>query len=689
MNRLILLKANRRASALGVNGVRKVNQAIVQLVVALAFISIGSKWVLADKVEWRPVGSEEVALKVPIVDKEADAEAIFWDVQVDDNGSKAVLSHYLRVKVFNERGRDSQSKIDLPYWGKDRIENVAGRTIKADGSIQELSSSAIFERIVVRARGVKIRVKSFALPGVEPGAIIEYRWQEQSHHPWGVLSLELQRDLPIQRIQYHLKISNFTWPIQLTAQVFNAPHIVWEQEKKGIFRANFQNVPAFHEEPLMPPEAQVRRWALVFATNDLLWRSTMWAEFNRTTYETYKSKIKPNTDVRKVAAEVLAGVSTSDEKLQRLFEFCRSNIGNIEYKATDVTSERREQLKPNKSPSETLERKMGTSMDIDLLFAALATAAGFEARVARLGDRSQIFFNHEGHLPFFLRSFNIAVKMGTDWRFFDPANPHVSYGMLRWQEEGTEAMISDPLQPIFILTPLSPPQKSVRKHKATLHLSTDGTLDGTVRVEYTGHCSAESKEVYEQESQLQREQALRDQVKQHLPSAEISEIQLDGIDDPAKPFSYSYHIHIPEYATRTGRRLILQPAFFQHGRNPRFPVSERKHSIYFDYPWSEEDQVSFGLPPGFAVETVQLPGDINVGTNSHHHLEMTVANDARTVQCRRSFMFGGESAILIPVDRYSLLKQFFDLVHERDAFAVALKPVAVPVQISEQRLENK
>ena len=34
--------------------------------------------------------------------------------------------------------------------------------------------------MVVKVSGLKLRTKTFAFPGIEPGAIIEYKWKEVS-----------------------------------------------------------------------------------------------------------------------------------------------------------------------------------------------------------------------------------------------------------------------------------------------------------------------------------------------------------------------------------------------------------------------------------------------------------------------------------------------------------------------------
>jgi hypothetical protein len=100
--------------------------------------------------EWRPVDPGELALKAPTVEKDADAEALFWEVRIDDNPEgDLIFNHYIRIKVFTDRGRESQSKIDIAfgnYGGEIRIRDVGARTIKPDGS-----SSGTKERRRIRA----------------------------------------------------------------------------------------------------------------------------------------------------------------------------------------------------------------------------------------------------------------------------------------------------------------------------------------------------------------------------------------------------------------------------------------------------------------------------------------------------------------------------------------------------------
>src|SRR2546428_11573369 len=68
--------------------------------------------------DWRPLRPGDLNLKSPDVEKDADAEAILWEVRIDDSQpEELVLKNYIRIKVFTDRGKESQSKIDLQYPG--------------------------------------------------------------------------------------------------------------------------------------------------------------------------------------------------------------------------------------------------------------------------------------------------------------------------------------------------------------------------------------------------------------------------------------------------------------------------------------------------------------------------------------------------------------------------------------------
>jgi len=676
---------------------------------ALALVSLlfaPAPAALAGDKDWKPVDPAQLALKEPVVEKDADAEVLFWEVRVayEDRGDEleTVLNHYIRIKIFNERGRDAQGKVDL-YEAKVRgrnirIKDVAGRTIKPDGSIVELKKEDVFQRDVVKASGVKFKARSFALPGVEPGAVIEYRWREVRDGVSGYERYYFSRDIPVQLVKYYIKpyddrLRNSEGDaVGLRAQIFHGDAKPFTKEKDGSYSTSMTNVPAFREESRMPPEDAVRPWMLTFyAPGDKApTAEQFWAGYGRRLSSNFKSYTKVNDDIRKAAAEQTAGAQTDEEKLRRLFDFVRARVKRYTDDAAGLTPDQLKKIKENKSPADTLKRGVGDLWDINYLFGALASAAGFEVRVAAASDRGDTFFDPNFPDDYFIHPTSIAVKVGDGWRLFDPGTTYATIGMLRWQEEGQQTLIADEKAPAWVMSPMSPPQKSLERRTGKLKLSEDGTLEGDVRVEYTGHTAAEVKEYYDDESPADREELIRKRFKARLGEVEITDIKIENVTDPDKPFAFAFHVRVPGYAQRTGKRLFLKPAFFQSGQGAMFTTSSRRHLVYFHYPWAEEDAVEIELPEGFALDNAESPSPFGSGALSQYKPSLGVTKDGRKLVYRRHFFFGGatpDKITLLTFDArvYPALKQYFDQVHTQDAHAISLKQAPAAAAAGQQK----
>jgi len=170
------------------------------LLLTLCAIIISSNPAVADN--WRPVDPSELAQKTAKVEPGADAEAIFWDVKIEDSihgqDFQLTLNHYIRIKIFTNLGTEKYATVEIEEAKARKIADVAGRTIKPDGSIVELKKDGIFDRDLVKAKGAKVRGKTFTLPNVEVGDIIEYRYKEyRDNELANYMRLYYQRDLPI------------------------------------------------------------------------------------------------------------------------------------------------------------------------------------------------------------------------------------------------------------------------------------------------------------------------------------------------------------------------------------------------------------------------------------------------------------------------------------------------------------
>lgn len=639
---------------------------------ALLFMFVGSFACFAAD-DWKPVDPAELAMKAPTVEKDADAEAIFWEVKVADESDsygagQTVLTHYLRIKIFTERGKEQKSTIDLPYFGRTNISNIQGRTIKANGEIVELKKDAVFERTIVKFGKLKLKAKSFAMPGVEPGVIIEYRYRE-SRPTYYHTRLEFQQDIPVQIVKYYVKpLASATYRLWSKPFHCNPTPLVRERDFQ---MTSLSKVPAFKEEPYMVPENQVRAWMLLYySTESKIEADKYWKELGKKEFNENKAAMKVNDDVRKVATETIGDASTPDQKLERLLTYCRTKIKYLFDDALTLTDEDRKKIKENKSPADTLKNGIGTAQDLDFLFGALASAAGFETRVVMVSDRSENFFDPSFANDYFLDDRLIAVKVDSGWKFFSPHILYVPYGMLPWKHEGLKGLLTDPKEPTFIDLPVSTPEKSLERTIGKFKLNEEGTLEGDAYIEFTGHLAAFMKEENDEETPEKRETILKDIIKKHLGAVEISNLKIENVTDLVKPFTYSFHIKVENYATRTGKRLFLQPAFFQFGETAFFTNAQRKYPVYFDYPYVEASHVEIGLPEGFALDNAEAPGSFNANDIVKYDVSLKMTPDGKTIIYNRALKLNG---MVFPVETYPALKQVFDLMHKQDNHQVTLK----------------
>jgi len=635
-----------------------------------------------DAADWKPIDPALLKLKQPRVEKDADAEAVFWEVRVEDDESsgypRALLRQYLRIKIFTERGKQQQGQVDLEFSGPGMaFGDVAARTIKTDGTIVEVKDEDIHTRTLAQRGGERVKGVSFAFPGVEPGAIVEYMWREsRNERLTNYIPLSLQREIPVWTIRYSVKplvLPNFTYPMR--AQPFNTQLKGWTREGNGVFTTVLENVGAFRKEPFMPPEDDVRAWMLVYYALDReLSPDAFWKQFGQDVHREYKDRLKASDAVEAAAREVAGSAGSQTEKLAKLSEFCRTHIKNASDEDSDLSDEERSRAhKEGRTPRDVLREGFGTADDIDLLFGALAGALGFDVRVAVAADRGKRSFEPILVQPYLLPTLLIAVRDGSDWKLYEPSRRYLPAGRLRWENEGVKVLVADARDPVFIDSAQAPPEASASVRKARLRLTADGVLEGDVEQAYSGHRAVDLRETYGPLSPAKREEALTDRVKAALAGVEVSGIAVDAVEDVDRPLAIKYHVRLADYAQRTGKRLFFQPSFFQKGHKPRLPGQERHHAVYFHYPWSERDHVTIELPEGFELDHPDAPGGVEGGATGYCRVKIGMNRQARTIVYDRDFRFGGDAPLLFERSLYPSVKQFFDLVDVADDHALTLK----------------
>ena len=150
---------------------RRVFLIVVVLLAGAALRNAGS--VSGD--EWKPISPEE--LKMTSVPEAPGAPAVYLYRQVDRNDSNRAASeyNYVRIKILTEEGR-SNANVEIPFEkGRTNVSGIKARTIRPDGSAVNFDGK-VFENTIVKSKTLKYLAKTFTMPEVGVGSIIEYHF---------------------------------------------------------------------------------------------------------------------------------------------------------------------------------------------------------------------------------------------------------------------------------------------------------------------------------------------------------------------------------------------------------------------------------------------------------------------------------------------------------------------------------
>ena len=350
--------------------------------------------------EWLPVTPEE--LKMTSEPKAPGAPAIYLYRQVDRNDSNRARTeyNYVRVKILTEEGR-RQANVDIAFRkGQENISGIRARTIRPDGTIVNYDGK-IYEQIIEKSKGTKFLAKTFTLPDVQVGSIIDYHWNYDFEDNY-IFSSQwiLSQELFTKRAVFTLKpyttypwTVQWSWPAGLPAGT-DPP----KEAPDGIIRMTTQNVPGFVMEDHMPPANELK-FRVDFIYHDEALEQNVdkyWKQFGKKS----NSRVEAFVDKRKAMEEAVAGIiapgDAPEEKLKKIYARVQQ-IKNLSYQPRMTAEERKhENVKEISNVEELWKYQYGGGSDITWLFLGLARAAGFEAYPCLVAGRSEYFFTRSG-----------------------------------------------------------------------------------------------------------------------------------------------------------------------------------------------------------------------------------------------------------------------------------------------------
>jgi hypothetical protein len=626
--------------------------------------------------EWLPISAEE--LKMTGVPEAPGAPAVILYRQVDRDDSNIHTPHesnYIRIKIFTEEGR-KYADAEIPFV-KDsyNIVNIRARTIHPDGSIVNFDGK-VYEKELVKGRGIKYLAKTFTFSDVQPGSIIEYHYMIDFAEYYVFDShWILSDDLFTKSAKFTLKPSNefglrWSWPNGLPT---GAAAPVETKGVRPLVQMEVNNVAAFLIEDDMPPEEAMKFRVDFNYTEDMLETDAdkFWKKEGKKQNDHVESFVGKKKAMEEAVGTIVAASDTPEVKLQKIYTRVQK-IRNTSYEVEKTEQEqKRAQVKGGGNAEDVWKRGYGDGDQITLLFLGLARAAGLDASAARISTRDDHFFVKNVMKARDLHTFVVVVKMNGKDVYFDPGAAFTPCAMLPWSETNTPGLKLDKDGGTWITTSMPESGESQIERKANLKLTQDGSLEGKLTVTYSGLEAASLRVAERNQDDTTRKKLLEDQVRYAVPAA----IDVDLTNKPdwssadAKLVA-EFDLKVPGWLSGAGSHALLPVGIFGAPEKHIYEHTNRVHPLYYHYMSQKVDDVTIELPLGWKVTNLPKPGGKDAKL-----LVYTMNADEKngTLHIERRLKI---ELMMLDPKYYPAVRNFYESVRTGDEEQIVLQPVA-------------
>lgn len=527
-----------------------------------------------------------------------------------------VLVHiyHAKIKIFDHKGFEDGT-IEIPLYSGMSADSIVAQTTYLDDKGQVKTIELDPHKIYHTNNSQGVDVLRFAMPGLQEGCVIEYKYRLFSNsleffHTW-----MFQGFIPKVRSRYEFSIPGFYhYNALLRGSIKINNHISniyrdciaidnYTRADCGHHIYEMDDIPAFVGEDFMTSPKNYMS-GLYFELTDYValrtgakvkvakeWKDidnelkhSSWFGDQMDRKGLFKDKIAP----------FIAGKTDSLEKAKAVYAYILKNI-----KWNDVDAPL-----SYYGIHKAVENHTGSSADINLSLISALDAAGLKANAVLLATRPYGFVNK---LYPSYGNFNYVIAMvtvgGINY-FLDATEKTMPFGTLPLKCMNDQGRVMSLNKPSYWID-INTGQKKSSSYTFDLTLQKDGKVTGTM-TRYSG-----SYDGYERRKAIKKFNTIdefidsQESVSQRF---QVSKSHIDNLDSLDMPLSETYHVEIKAYDNLKADRIVFDPVFLDTYKVNPLKMAERTYPVDYGMPATERLTLTLHIPDGFTVD--ELPKDI-------------------------------------------------------------------------------
>ncbi|WP_286766964.1 MULTISPECIES: hypothetical protein [Sphingobacterium] len=560
------------------------------------------------------IKKEDFAITVDKIDTAANAFVLreygSAEVNYDKNKGPVVqFFRHVRIKILNKEAYN-YANFSIPLY---KIGNDREVLMDIKGASYHLVGDKVVETEMTKANifnenaSENYAVTKAAIPQVQEGTIIEYRYRTESPFIFNLNAWEFQEDLPKIYSQYVTRIPEvFHYKANLKGGLAVSDRKV-ENYNTGLDSQvgevlgnkttyTMENIPAFHTEDYMTSSKNFRsiiffelgRYSIPMGpTKDF---SLTWENVRDKLVqdESFGGQVKRKTALKEFIEPVLQDSKDDLEKAVRLYTYFQKQI-----KWNNRHSIYAKNIK------EAIEKRTGNSADINLGLVNALRYAKLDAIPVILSTREN---GYAGLYAPAISEFNhviAQVKIGENYYLLDATSPYEMFGNIPMKCVNFQGR-SIPLEGESDWVKLEANLASTYSNFFYGELSEDGALKGKWITSRNGYGASKMRERLQGSNS---EEEFYEKIDEENNRIKINSFKVSNRESLDKPLTEEFEIEIKNFATLQNEQLLFNPYIdTKMSKNP-FNLTERNYPIDFGSLVQEECYIEIKLPKGYAYPT--------------------------------------------------------------------------------------
>lgn len=618
--------------------------------------------------DWLHQAATKAAGKYP---PETNAVVLLDDVSLTVTGpGQADETRRRIVRILRPQGRD-ESKLHVYVGPGDKVQAIHAWTIDSSGVQYEVKDKEFVEVSPYQeALYSDVRYRAVEAPAGNPGSVIgwEYTirrhiWMDQWH--WFV-----QEDIPVDEARLTLQLPA-SW--EYKGSWANQPAQPPTQAGSNRWQWVCQNLPGIPEEHLRPASAALAgHLELAFYEPAAASNLGSWKAIGDWYYKLVDGRRNPSPEISARVLKLTAGTNTFDGKVRALAAFLQSDVRYVEisigiggyqpHPATDVFRSRYGDCKDKVTLLSSMLKEAGIGSEYVLVDS--------ERGVVK-PDVPSTLFNHailaielpKDTPPNAYRSVS-TTNSGTLYLIFDPTDEYTPVGDLRTAMQGSYGLLVTKSGGELIKLPVLAPDSNRIDREGKFTLQTDGSLTGTVTERLTGTHAAGQRAWLARENDSERAKALDHRLSESLKNVSVQQLKVQDLTAHDKDLTLSYQLTAQSYAQKTGPLVLVRGRVLGE-KAVEIIWAKRKFPIQLSGTTAERDSYEIQIPPGYVVDDLPEPKQIDVGFASY---KSKIEANGSTLHYSREYVVRDP---YVGSDRFSDLRKLEGTIGD-DEFASAV-----------------